>query len=186
MDKRLTQKQLEDVLRIAVLMCLRLDPDSPSEAVQKRVRFSWPNSETGNSDWKREENVVFLRITPGSDPYSLLRDVTYRYDRDTDKQIEEVSYYRHYSVNFIFYGPNASDDSDTVRIGLYRDSVRQFLKKHRIAPITGAREPIRVPELDETGEWWERSDLFIEFYERVQREYESESILVAPNIIMQV
>lgn len=186
MDKRLTQRQLENVLRNATLMCLRLDPDNPSEEVQKRIRFSWPNSETGNSDWKREENIVFLRITPGSDPYTLLRDVTYRYDSSTDKQIEEVSYYRHYSVNFIFYGPNSSEDADAVRIGLYREAIKQYLQKNRLAPLTGAREPVRVPEIDETGEWWERSDLFIEFYERVQREYESETVLVAPNIIMQV
>ena len=44
----LTQRQLEDLFWRAAILCLGLDPDDPSEAVQKRVRVSWPQSDTGS------------------------------------------------------------------------------------------------------------------------------------------
>lgn len=60
--KRLARDSLENVIWEATVLALGLDKNQ--EDVQKRVRISWPTSETGNSNWQRDENVVFLPDCP--------------------------------------------------------------------------------------------------------------------------
>ena len=181
----MTQKQLEDLFWRATVMCLGLDPDSEDEAVHKRVRISWPTSETGNSNWGRDENVVFLRITPGYDGYGELHDIDHVYDPVTDTQKEVVRYHRSHRIIWVCYGPDSDDDADTIRIGIVRDAIHSMLKKQNVAVWPHIKEPVRVPEQDETGEWWERCDLTADFYQLVTREYQEDFIEAAPDINIQ-
>ncbi|MBQ3476787.1 MAG: hypothetical protein IJ893_02765 [Bacteroidales bacterium] len=181
----MTQRQLEDLFWRATVMCLGLDPDSEDEAVHKRVRISWPTSETGNSNWGREENVVFLRISPGYDTYGTLHDIDHVYDPETDTQKEVVRYHRSHRIVWVCYGPDSDDDADTIRIGIVRDAVHSYLKASNVAILPHIREPVRVPEQDETGEWWERCDLEADFYQLVTREYPEDFIQTAPEINIQ-
>ena len=178
----MTQKQLEDLFWRATVMCLGLNPDSEDEAVHKRVRVSWPTSETGSSNWQRDENVVFLRISPGFDTYGDLHEIDHAYDDETDQLKEVVQYYRCHKINWVCYGPDSDDDADAIRIGILRDAVHSYLKRHMVAVKPHIREPVRMNEQDETGEWWERSDLSGECYQLVTREYDIDSIDVPPDI----
>jgi len=180
--KRLDRESLEEVIRDATVLALGLDKSR--EDVHKRVRISWPTSKTGNSDWQREDDVVFLRIVPGFDDYGNLHDSTYEPDPDTGATKEIVTYHRCYSVSWVCYGPDADNDADTIRIGILRENVRQYLRGFSVAFQPHIPNPTRVPELDETGEWWERCDLTAQCYELVRREYAAEEILVAPNVIL--
>jgi len=56
------------------------------------------------------------------------------------------------------------------------------MKEKNVAVQPHIREPIRIPEQDESGEWWERCDLTAQCYELVSREYETTPIDVPPNI----
>ena len=168
----LTQRQLEDLFWRAAILCLGLDPDDPSEAVQKRVRVSWPQSDTGNSTWGRDENVVFLRIAPTPDDFSQLRDIEHVYDGGTDTLTERVTYHRSFSASFICYGPDSLEDADRIKIGILRDGVRSLLKKSGVAVQTAIRDPLRLTEPDESGDWWERYDLTANFYALTAREYD--------------
>lgn len=181
----MTQKQLEDLFWRATVLALGLDPDSEDETVHKRVRISWPTSDTGNSDWKRDENVVFLRISPGYDTYGTLHDIDHVYDPETDTQKEVVYYHRSHRITWVCYGPDSDNDADTIRIGILRDAVHSYLKAHKVAIQPHLREPVRAPEQDETGDWWERSDLEADFYQLVTREYPEDFINTAPNINVQ-
>lgn len=183
MESHLSREQLENIFWRATVLCLGLDPDSEDESVQKRVRISWPTSETGNSNWKREENVVFLRIVPGSDPYGALKDICYEPDEDGGLK-EVVRYHRNHQISWVCYGPNADEDADAIRIGIMQSAVHDYLMKSNIAMIPGLLEPVRVPELDETGEWWERCDLTAGCYEGAVREYKADYIAAPPKIII--
>ena len=178
----MTQKQLEDLFWRATVMCLGLNPDSEDEAVHKRVRISWPTSETGSSNWQRDENVVFLRISPGFDTYGDLHEIDHAYDDETDQLKEVVQYYRCHKINWVCYGPDSDDDADAIRIGILRDAVHSYLKRNMVAVKPHIREPLRMTEQDETGEWWERCDLHCECYQLVSREYDIGYIDVPPDI----
>ena len=66
-----------------------------------------------------------------------------------------------------------------------RDAVHSYLKASNVAILPHIREPVRVPEQDETGEWWERCDLEADFYQLVTREYPEDFIQTAPEINIQ-
>lgn len=183
METHLSRNELEDIFWRATMICLGLDPDSKDEAVQKRVRISWPSSETGNTDWERNENVVFLRISPGLDEYGTLSDISYAHDADTDVLKEVVQYHRNHQIHWVCYGPDSDSDADRIRIGILRDAIRASMRKQNIAVQPHIREPIRMPEQDESGEWWERCDLTAQCYELVTREYAADYIDVPPSII---
>lgn len=178
----MTQRQLEDLFWRATVLCLGLDPNSTDEAVHKRVRISWPTSETGSSNWKRDENVVFLRISPGLDSYGDLHEIDHAYESESDQLKEVVRYYRCHQINWVCYGPDSDDDADTIRIGILRDAVHSFLKAHLVAIKPHIREPIRMDEQDESGEWWGRCDLTCECYELVTREYDIGYIAELPDL----
>lgn len=179
--QRLTQDQLENVLWKATVMALGLDPKR--DDVQKRVRISWPKSETGSTTWRRDENVTFLRITPGYDDYGTLHDSEYVSDPDTGLVKEVVTYHRTHSISWVCYGPDADNDADAIRIGIIRPAVRAMMAKQHLAMMAHIIEPVRINEPDEAGQWWERCDLTAQCYEYVRREYDAEEILVAPNTI---
>ena len=186
----MTRQQLEDLFWRATVICLGLDPDSEDEAVQKRVRISWPtvDAEDGivTTDWKRDENVVFLRISPGYDTYGTLHDVDHVYDAQTDTQKEVVRYHRSHRILWVCYGPYADNDADTLRIGMFRDSIRAYLNEHNVAIMPHLRDPVRMPEKDDSGDWWERCDLEADFYQLVSREYSEDVIDQLPDINIQL
>lgn len=180
----LTQRELEDILWRATIKTLGLEPGTDEEYIQKRVRISWPQSDTGNSDWSRDENTVFLRIMPSPDTYTLLKDISHEYDRDADDMKEVVKYHRCFSVGWVCYGPDAFADADAIRIGILRDPIKTYLRKFRIAIIPDIREPVRLNEQDENGEWWERYDVSARFYELATREYHEGRIALPPDTIL--
>lgn len=182
----MTQRELEDLFWRATVMCLDLDPDSEEDEVQRRVRISWPTSETGSSNWERDENVVFLRISPGLDPYGEIQDVEHVYDSQTNTQKEVVYYHRSHRIIWLCYGPDSDDDADAIRIGITQGDIHEYLMASNVAIQPHIRDPIRMPEQDETGEWWERTDLTADFYQLVSREYVENYINTAPEINFQM
>lgn len=178
----MTQSEITDAIWAATVRCLGMDPDSDDETVQKIVRKSWPSPGLENSNWKPDENVVFLRVTSGTDHYGDLHDVCHDYDADTDQQKAIVIYHRSHRVTWICYGPDADDYADSIRIGVIQPGIREYLAQFKIAIKPHIPEPVRAPEQDETGEIWERSDLVAEFYQLETREYAEDFIDGIPEI----
>ena len=174
----LTQDQMEDILWRATVIVLGLDPDSQDESVQKRVRISWPKDES--TTWGRNENVIFIRITPTPDDFTTLKEISHVYDSEHDTLKENVEYHRRFTINWVCYGPDALNDADTIRMGINREPIRDMLRVHRIAFMPHIREPVRLDELDQSGDWWRRYDLSADFYDRASREYSEEYIALPP------
>lgn len=176
----MTQRELTDVFWEATVCCQGMDPADP--LVQDRVRKSWPKDGLENSNWKPDENVVFIRISPGFDRYGELHDVDHVFDPNAETQKEVVSYHRSYCAMWICYGPDADDNADTIRIGILRQKIREYLAQYNIAVQPHISNPVRMTEQDETGETWERTDLKAEFYQLETREYPEEHIEGISNI----
>lgn len=174
----LTKEQIEDAFWRATIMTLGLDPEA--EATQSRVRISWPKGDTGNSDWKRDENVIFLRITPAHDDYTIQKDITHAYDRESDTLREVVTYHRCFSIQWVCFGPQSGEDADAIRIGILRSEIKRYLQQSGIGIKPDIREPARMPELDESGDWWERNDLTAQCYILFTRDYEETAIEHVP------
>ena len=165
----LTKEQIEDAFWNATVNVLGLDPDA--EATQCHVRISWPKGDAGNSSWKPDENIVFLRITPASDDYTVQRDITHIYHSACDALHEVVTYHRCFSVQWVCFGPDSGEDADAIRIGILRTEIGKYLRHYGIAMKPDIREPVRMPELDDSGDWWERHDLTAQCYILFSREY---------------
>ena len=181
MAHALTKEQLENLFWKVTMILLDLDPESTSQAVQKHVRISWPESDDGNSTWERNENTVFLRISPVQDDYNLY-ETDYKYNLQSDSLTEVVDYHRCFSINWVCYGPGSLEEADKIRAGIFRQDIRLLLRKNKLAFIPKVREPVRIPELDESGQWWERYDLTVNFYALTQHEFGSGMIETAPDV----
>lgn len=175
-------RKLENVLWYAVAKCLGLDPNSETEFVQQRVRISWNE----NTNWPRDENVAFIRVTdgdPGLDDISQYRETEFVYDAETDKEKEIIDYHKGHLLHLVCYGPDAYTDAMTVKVGIIRTEMREYFQRNKLGVNPRIREPQRMTELDDAGDWWERWDLFVYFYERVTHEYTYDFIEHGPNII---
>lgn len=177
----LTQKQIEDIIWHATVKTLGLDP--AAEATQSRVRISWPKPGEEGTTWQREDDVIFLRITPSSDDYTVQKDITHVYDSGNDTLKEVVDYHRCFSIQWVCYGPESGEDADALRIGILRTEVRKYLRQNGIAMKPDIREPVRMPELDDSGDWWERHDLTAQCYILFSRDYTEGMIEHVPIIV---
>lgn len=166
----LTQNQIEDIFWRATVKTIGLDPDAA--ATQNRVRISWPKPGEEGTTWHREDNVIFLRITPTYDDYTIQKDITHVYDSGNDTLKEVVDYHRVFSIQWVCYGPESGEDVDAIRIGILRTEVRKYLRQNGIGMKPDIREPVRIPEPDESGDWWERNDLTAQCYILFSRDYE--------------
>ena len=171
---------MESVIWRATVLTLGLDPGSSEESVHKRVRISWPDGE--GTTWDRNENTIFFRITPTPDDFTPLKDVTHVYDSARDTLTEKVEYHRRFSVNWLCYGPDGMNDADTIRIGILRNPAKALLSAYGIEFMPHIHEPHRLDELDQSGDWWRRTDLSADFYILTSREYSEEYIAIAPEI----
>ena len=176
----MTQRELTDVFWEATVRCMGLDPDA--EAAQSRVRKSWPKAGLENSNWKPDENVVFIRITPSNDHYGELHESDHVFDAETGTQKEVISYHRSHRAMWICYGETADEDADIIRIGIVRPRIREYLARFNVAVMPHISDTIRVTEQDETGETWERTDLTAEFYQLETREYPEDIMEGIPTI----
>ena len=165
----LTQNQIEDIFWQATVKTIGLDPDAA--ATQNRVRISWPKPGEEGTTWHREDNVIFLRIKPTYDDYTIQKDITHVYDSGNDTLKEVVDYHRAFSIQWVCYGPESGEEADAIRIGILRTEVKKYLRQNGIGMKPDIREPARMPELDDSGDWWERHDLTAQCYILFSREY---------------
>ena len=180
----MTQQDLETLFWRATMVCLGLDPDSTDQSVISKVRISWPLNETGNTNWQRDEDTVFLRISPSRDTYGDLYEPEYEYDSTKDEYKEVIRYHRSHQVVWVCYGPHSADIADMIRIGILRRDPHTMLLKQNVAVEPHIRQSVRMPEQDQSGEWWERSDLTCECYELTERRYDEDYIETVPEITL--
>lgn len=156
-DKYLTLKQLENLYWRLTTQILGCDPANTAHA--KVVRIAWPTE--GSPAWKRDEDVVFVRISESDDDYNRQRDTVYEV-KDTDNAWQRTAQTRVLQVTWICYGPNSFDKAFAIRSALYTPQYRETLAGNGIYPVPAFEAPRRAPELF-AGQWWERTDLTARF-----------------------
>jgi hypothetical protein len=162
-DTILTLKQAEDAFQLLTLQLLGHDPSARIN--QGRVRISWPTN--GSPSWKRDEDIVFIMLAYDNDPITQQQEMTYQ-NNDATSLNTELSYTRIIRIQWVFYGPNSSEDADKLRSSLYRPETTERLATNNLAAIFDSNSPMRSPELF-NGQWWERSTYYARFNEKVVR-----------------
>lgn len=178
----MTRAQIEDIIWQATVKVLGLDPQA--EATQSKVRISWPLSETGNSNWQRDENVVFIRLAPTSDDYSSLWELSHA--DSNGEYVELVSNQEAYETVWLCYGPDALEYAQKLRYGLGREDIRAYLNVNSMAFKPVVAMPTHMPEQDRSGEWWERYDVRAQMYCKQVRQYSEGYIDTTPNITVEI
>jgi len=153
----LTLSQLNQLFQALTVSMLGITADNPYYF----VRIAWP--QTGAPAWKITEDVCFLRIIEKEDPYNKQRDAQY------DGTTLHTSYTRVLQVTWTFYGPNSFENAQVVRDQLFYSEGHNTLVKNNIYLIPNIQAPRRIPEAF-NNQWWERTDLTIDFNELVKRE----------------
>jgi hypothetical protein len=144
------------------MLCLGLDPGSADQEVLKKVRKSWPTG--GAPGWKREEDVIFLRLAEEDDAVNRPLDAAYR--REGDGLVKLSARVRVWRLDLIAYGPNSYDRQALIRKRLLDADVSAALKGAGLYIVPDMPAPRRAPELFNAN-WWERADLTAFFNERV-------------------
>ena len=173
----MTRREIENVIWRATMITLGYDPDASE--TQGKVRISWPLTETGNPDWGREENIVFLRLSPISDDYSSLWDLGHTGGTEYK---ESVSNHEAYEAFWLCYGPDVLETAQKLRYGIGRENIREYLNSQSMAIKPVITNPVYTPEQDRTGEWWERYDVRAQFYCKQTRQYSEGYIDTTPSI----
>jgi len=173
-----TAEEIENIFRNVVFQIWHMNPDTKQN--QKRIRFPWGSDiQSKQSDsvpkWKRNENICLIYELPQDGSYNSLSDISYELDKSKRDFIEVDEHTDIHTVIFANYGPNAYEYARDIRDGFKRERIREYLKKYHffvIPPISAIK---RVPELV-NGQWWNRVDATVVFYEYVRREETVKSI----------
>lgn len=177
----MTKDALESFMFRITAQCLGIDPATKES--QRRIRISWPTdpeASSTNPGWERKDDVVFLRLARGVDPYVYPENTQYLENEGGDF-VERVTSTIQHSITWIFYGPNATDDAMLVRSMLLRSNIREAFHEKNMYVIPKISSPMRFDEMF-NGEWWHRCDLTADFYEGVIREFPATCIEQAPII----
>ena len=168
----LTLQEFEDLMQGAVVSILGWDAISPSK--ENDVRISWPKQ--GAPAMGIDDDIVFLRVNEQGGEYSRMRE-SFVID-SSPGLLETVSFTRIMEVFCIIYGPNSFDNAQTIRNGMFRQSIKESLAEEKVHLVPEIIAPRRVPELF-AGQWWDRCDMRLVFNELIKHEYESEYIETA-------
>jgi hypothetical protein len=172
-------KELEVLFQKLTMAILGMDETDDNAS---KVRIAWPP--TGQPGWKREDDIVSLKVFEVDDKYNRQRDTTLtRNEDDADLLTLDVGYTRVNAITWVFYGPNAYFSAQVIREMIFREEAKRRLAQGGVYLIPEVPAPVRVPELFQ-GQWWERTDLTIHFNELVERDYTITTIKIVPITIV--
>lgn len=166
MDQVLKLREIEDFFHD--ITCKMLDIDLSKKKNQNKVRIAWPSG--GAPSWKKDEDIIFIRITPVDDAMAREQNICYDpHKEDKAYARKETGYTRVHKINWTLYGPNSYDNADIIRHLIFDYDYMKEFKKKNLFLVTDVPMPVRLPEYY-NGQWWERTDFSATFNEAVIRE----------------
>lgn len=133
------------------------------------VRQEWPS--VGAPGWDKSDDIAFLRAEEVDDWYNKVRDESTD-PNDSASAVLNSEYTRVWRVTWNLYGPNAYSRATLIKSALQLDFIHDSLQASNVYLRPDISNPRRFREEFE-GQWWERTDLEIYFYEQV-----NESIVI--------
>jgi hypothetical protein len=132
---------------------------------QGKVRIS--RQTTSSPAFKVTDDVVFIQIYPYNSSFAKQRDVGYSgYDSFNANRV--INYSRVWEVSWICYGPNSSQNIETIRNQIFMPTFTNQAKTKNMYLITDTGMPRYAPEIF-NDQWWERWDLSARYNEGVVR-----------------
>lgn len=172
----LTQDEMNKLLQTLTLNVLGIDPDADPLAYSK-VRIAWKTQ----PGFERGVDIVSIRATEKDGDYNRIRDRKYA-DTELGSVRQTDTYTRIWEVAWGFYGPNGFDRARLLKSAMALDFTHDLLLASKVALVTKYPATTRAPELFE-GEWWERCDLKLTFYELITEQLVVNSITSAEVLV---
>lgn len=122
----------------------------------------------GQPSSKITENYAYVRISPEVDTRQIYKNRRMVYDESSGtRNIVQFSQ-RTLTLGIIFYGPSCVDNATIFSEMLYLPEQKLALDQKGLSLVPDRTDgPLRVPEFH-NGQWFERADLELRFYEQVQ------------------
>lgn len=127
------------------------------------VRQEWPSK--GAPAWDKTDNIAFLRCVEIDDAYNKVRDQGQGDPTETGAVLI-TEFTRVWRVSWVVYGPIAYDRTTLLKSAMQQDFIHDSLAALNVFLMPEVSNPRRMPEEFE-GEYWERSDFEMVFYEQV-------------------
>lgn len=159
----LNKDQVQTLMQGVTLEMLGIDSETDQNAYAKvRIAFQGQGQPVSSPD----EDVVTLWAREVDEPYNRVRDVE-NATNDATTVRSTTTFTLGWEVSWIIYGPNSGRAANLIRSGLFKQDVHDELAGSNIYLIPDIAAPARVPETNDTGEWFERVDFSARFYEGV-------------------
>lgn len=137
------------------------------------VRQEWPTK--GAPSQEKADNVAFVRAVEINDWYNKVPDQGAG-DAVDAANVELVKEYtRVWRVSWVFYGPKAYTNATILKSAMQQDFTHDSLAAFNVFLMPEVSSPQRVPEEFE-GEWWQRSDFEMVFYEQVNESIATQTV----------
>lgn len=129
------------------------------------VRKAW--QQQGAPAFGINDDVASLEVTlvDAENDYDKIRD-SWLTSNDNVSVTTNLNYTRKWKLVVIFRGPNAFDHARLLKSAMLLDFLHDMLAAENLYLLPGMPTQVRLPELFE-GQWWERNDLSLYFFEQV-------------------
>jgi hypothetical protein len=148
-------------------------------AANTAVRTAWQKG--GAPAWTIDQDVVSIQAIEEDNDYNKVRDMAAAPNNSTTLVIE-YEYTRAWRITWVFRGPNAFDHARILKSALLLDWTSDTLSASNLYVQPNERSTTRIPELFE-GQWWERSDVSVLFYEQVNESTIVNSVVSVPVVV---
>lgn len=178
----LTIFDANNIFQSAAQAIMQIDPNTDTQAFYK-VRTAFP--QTGAPAFKITDDVVFVIPKPIDDDYNRVRDEAYQ-NISNELVQKQINYTRAWEVSLSVWGPNSLDNWRALRSGfLDTQEIHDFLATQGgLYIIPDIPEPMRAPENFE-GQWWERVEGVMRFYEAVSETVDYQSVASVEVIVQE-
>jgi hypothetical protein len=144
------------------------------------IRVAWQNAPSISDPMV---DIGYVRVTEFDNQYNKKRDIKVT-DKIDDILVNlQMRYTRCLQIDLSFYGPNAFDHAQKVRDYVFYPDADLTLAKQNLYLIPTVAHIRRLPETF-NKQWWERSDMTIQFNNLVIRNFSVPFFVAASIIIM--
>ncbi len=156
----LAQGDLNAIVQTLTLGVLGINPATDALAYSK-VRIGW----IAQPAWAITDDVCSITATEQDADYNRILDRRYAWN-DSASVRQNDTYTRVWQVKWVFYGPNGFDHARLLKSSMRLDFTHDTLLASNLTLTGNIPATMRAPELFE-GQWWDRSDVKLSFYELV-------------------
>jgi hypothetical protein len=156
----LLDSEFAGLLQDVVLSVLNISPTDADAYSKVRVAWKVPPA------WDISEDICSIQVSEIDGDYNRVRDRRYLAQSALTTILQIDKYTRIWQASFIFYGPSSGDHARLLRSSMKLDFTHDALLASNVVLTGKVGAATRAPELFE-GQWWERSDVRLEFYELI-------------------